>query len=123
MVPRANALGYYPTHRWCEDRIAPETPMRFPTYDEAEALKTVLAQLDKLTTPAATMTVAELLDLNDRSVVVTATAGKLESKPATDQKAITDFQEHKSSLEKVATMAEAISDLASNSRIDDRKFH
>ncbi len=91
--------------------------------DEAEALKTVLAQLDKLTTPAAPMTVADLLDLNEKSVVLTVSAGKIEAQPATDDLMRTKFTEMKSSSEEVSRTAEAISDIATKHSKDERKFH
>lgn len=91
--------------------------------EEKEALKLARAHIEMLSVPSAPLSVRELLELGEESLVFTAASGKLEAKPATNEEAITKLKEARSFSEKLSQLSESISDIANNSSINDRKFH
>ena len=74
-------------------------------------------------TKPTTLTVAELLQMEDGSMIYTIKNGQTEAAPATVTKALTELKELKSREEELDKLAESVSDLASNSSIEDATFH
>jgi hypothetical protein len=91
--------------------------------EETDAIRLAMSQIEKLTVPSSPLSVNELLELEQSSMVYTAASGKIEAKPATNEEVITKLKECQSLSKNIASVAESISDIANNTSLDDRKFH
>jgi hypothetical protein len=74
-------------------------------------------------TKPTTLSIAELLQLEEDAKVWTIKQGQVEAAPATVTKALTELKEVKSREEELDKLAESVSDLASNSSFEDTTFH
>ncbi len=87
--------------------------------EEREALD----EIGKIKMPSSPMTIQDLLQLEENSLMLTVNGVQVEAKPATNDEAITKLKEARLRSEQLAEAAEKISDLANDETINDRKFH